>query len=116
MRFGIETISKVRKALGPDYPILLRIAGNDFMEGSNTNHEARIFSAETEKAGIDLFNVTGGWHETRVPQLTMGVPRKPTFIWPGESAPLYRGRSFPATASMIPKRPKKSFEAAAQTL
>ena len=76
MRFGIETISKVRKALGPDYPILLRIAGNDFMEGSNTNHEAKIFSAEAEKAGIDLFNVTGGWHETRVPQLTMGVPRK----------------------------------------
>lgn len=76
MRFGIETISKVRKALGPDYPILLRIAGNDFMEGSNTNHEAKIFAAEAEKAGIDLFNVTGGWHETRVPQLTMGVPRK----------------------------------------
>ncbi len=76
MRFGIETISKVRKALGPDYPILLRIAGNDFMKGSNTNHEAKIFAAEAEKAGIDLFNVTGGWHETRVPQLTMGVPRK----------------------------------------
>jgi 2,4-dienoyl-CoA reductase (NADPH2) len=76
MRFGIETILKVRKALGPDYPILLRIAGNDFMEGSNTNHEAKQFAAEAEKAGIDLFNVTGGWHETRVPQLTMGVPRK----------------------------------------
>ncbi|MBW2707888.1 MAG: FAD-dependent oxidoreductase [Deltaproteobacteria bacterium] len=76
MRFGIETISKVRKALGPDYPVLLRIAGNDFMEGSNTNHEAKQFAAEAEKAGIDLFNVTGGWHETRVPQLTMGVPRK----------------------------------------
>ncbi len=76
MRFGIETILKVRKALGPDYPILLRIAGNDFMKGSNTNREAKIFSAEAEKAGIDLFNVTGGWHETRVPQLTMGVPRK----------------------------------------
>jgi 2,4-dienoyl-CoA reductase (NADPH2) len=76
MRFGVETISKVRKALGPDYPVLLRIAGNDFMEGSNTNREARQFAAEAEKAGIDLFNVTGGWHETRVPQLTMGVPRK----------------------------------------
>ena len=76
MRFGIETISKVRKALGPDFPILLRIAGNDFMEGSNTNHEAIIFSEQAEKAGIDVFNVTGGWHETRVPQLTMGVPRK----------------------------------------
>ncbi len=76
MRFGIETIAKVRKALGPDYPILLRIAGNDFMEGSNTNREARIFAAAAEAAGVDVFNVTGGWHETRVPQLTMGVPRK----------------------------------------
>ena len=76
MRFGLETIVKVRKALGPDYPILLRIAGNDFMKGSNTNREAKLFAAEAEKAGIDLFNVTGGWHETRVPQLTMGVPRK----------------------------------------
>ena len=76
MRFGLETIRKVRNALGPDYPILLRIAGNDFMEGSNTNQEARIFAAAAEKEGVDLFNVTGGWHETRVPQLTMGVPRK----------------------------------------
>jgi 2,4-dienoyl-CoA reductase (NADPH2) len=28
-----------------------------------------------EKAGVDCFNVTGGWHETRVPQITMDVPR-----------------------------------------
>ncbi len=76
MRFGLETVAKVRKAVGPDYPVLLRIAGNDFMEGSNTNIEARRFAAAAEKEGVDLFNVTGGWHETRVPQLTMGVPRK----------------------------------------
>ncbi|MCG6880506.1 MAG: FAD-dependent oxidoreductase [Deltaproteobacteria bacterium] len=76
MRFGLETITKVRNAMGSDYPILLRIAGNDFMEGGNTNLEARQFAAAAEKAGVDLFDVTGGWHETRVPQLTMGVPRK----------------------------------------
>jgi 2,4-dienoyl-CoA reductase (NADPH2) len=80
MRFGVETIQKVRKALGPGYPILLRIAGNDFMEGSNTNREAKQFAASAETAGVDLFNVTGGWHETRVPQLTMGVPRK-TYVY-----------------------------------
>ena len=48
------------KGPGPGYPILLRIAGNDFMKGSNTNHEAKQFAAEAEKAGVDLFNVTGG--------------------------------------------------------
>jgi len=76
MRFGIEVVEKVRKAVGPSYPIFMRLAGNDFMPGSNTNREAAIFASELENAGVDCFNVTGGWHETRVPQLTMHVPRK----------------------------------------
>jgi len=76
MRFGIEVTEKVREAVGEDYPILMRLAGNDFMKGGNTNKEARIFASELEKTGVDLFNVTGGWHETRIPQLTMSVPRR----------------------------------------
>ena len=76
MRFGIEVVEKVRNAVGPSYPIFMRLAGNDFMQGSNTNKEAQIFASELEKAGVDCFNITGGWHETRVPQLTMHVPRK----------------------------------------
>ena len=76
MRFGLETVEKVRKAVGPDYPVLMRLAGNDFMDGGNTNRESALFAAKAEKAGIDMFDITGGWHETRIPQLTMGVPRK----------------------------------------
>lgn len=76
MRFGLEVVSKVRQAVGPDYPVLMRLAGNEFMEGGNTNREAAIFAAEAEKGGVDLFDITGGWHETRVPQLTMSVPRQ----------------------------------------
>jgi len=75
MRFGVEVMEKVRNAVGPDYPIIVRLAGNDFMEGGCTNVEAGIFAEALEKAGVDLFNITGGWHETRVPQLTMNVPR-----------------------------------------
>ena len=76
MRFGLEVVELVREAVGADYPVLMRIAGNEFMEGGNTNREARRFAAELEKVGVDLFNVTGGWHETRVPQLSTFVPRK----------------------------------------
>lgn len=75
MRFGLEVVEKVRRAVGPHYPVMIRLAGNDFMEGSHTNREAAIFASELDKVGIDLFDVTGGWHETRVPQLTMHVPR-----------------------------------------
>jgi 2,4-dienoyl-CoA reductase (NADPH2) len=76
MRFGLEVVEKVRKAVGPDYPVIIRLAGNDFMEGGNTNKESKIFASEVEKSGVDLFNITGGWHETRIPQLTMSVPRQ----------------------------------------
>jgi 2,4-dienoyl-CoA reductase (NADPH2) len=76
MRFGLEVTERVREAVGSDYPIIMRLAGNEFMKGGNTNEEAKAFASELEKVGVDLFNVTGGWHETRVPQLTMFVPRK----------------------------------------
>lgn len=75
MRFGVEVVEKIRKAVGPDFPVMIRLAGNEFMEGGNAQKEATLFAEELEKAGVDLFNVTVGWHESRVPQLTTFVPR-----------------------------------------
>ena len=74
-RFALEVVGAVRGAVGPDYPVIFRVAGNDFIEGGNTNREARLLAQALEGVGIDAINVTGGWHETRVPQLTMAVPR-----------------------------------------
>ena len=75
MRFGLEVINNVRQAIGPDYPLIVRISGHNFIEGGNTNHEAIIFARELEKSGVDVINVTGGWHDTSIPQITMAVPR-----------------------------------------
>ncbi len=75
MRFGLEVARAVRREVGPDFPIIFRVAGNEFMEGGLENTGAQIFCRELEKAGVDMINVTGGWHETRVPQITMALPR-----------------------------------------
>jgi 2,4-dienoyl-CoA reductase (NADPH2) len=75
LRFPLEVADAVRQAVGPDYPVMFRITGHDFMEGGNTNKEHALYAAELEKHGVDCINVTGGWHETRVPQLPMSVPR-----------------------------------------
>ncbi|MDI6754748.1 MAG: FAD-dependent oxidoreductase [Thermodesulfobacteriota bacterium] len=75
MRFGLEVAKEIRREVGPDFPLIFRVAGNEFMEGGLENKEAQIFCRELEKAGVDMINVTGGWHETRVPQITMGLPR-----------------------------------------
>ncbi len=74
MRFGLEVIGRVREAIGEDTALGIRVAGNDFMEGGNTNRESALFSRAAEEAGVDAINVTGGWHETTVPQLTGNVP------------------------------------------
>jgi len=75
MRFGLEVAREVRRTVGPDFPVIFRVAGNEFMEGGLENKDAQVFCRELEKAGADLINVTGGWHETRVPQITMALPR-----------------------------------------
>ncbi|HNU92645.1 MAG TPA: FAD-dependent oxidoreductase [Spirochaetota bacterium] len=75
VRFPREVIEKIRAAVGPDYPLCVRMAGNDFVPGSNTDLETPKFAKMYEKAGADLISVTGGWHETRVPQLPMELPR-----------------------------------------
>lgn len=74
-RFPVEIIEKMRKRLGNDYPIGIRMAGNDFVPESTTDEETPRIAELYEKAGIDIINVTGGWHESRVPQLPMELPR-----------------------------------------
>ena len=72
LRFPIETIKLMRSSV-PDFVIGYRISGDDFVPGSNTYKEKAIIAEELGKY-LDYFNVTGGWHETKIPQLTMDVP------------------------------------------
>ena len=60
-RFPLELVAALREAVGPDYPLIMRVAGNEFMKGGNTNEECVEFCKLLEKAGIDMINVTGGW-------------------------------------------------------
>jgi len=75
VRFPREIIEMMRGRLGPDFPISIRMAGNDFVPGSNTSAETPAIARVYEQAGVNLINVTGGWHESRVPQLPMDLPR-----------------------------------------
>jgi 2,4-dienoyl-CoA reductase (NADPH2) len=75
VRFPREVIENTRTALGKDFPLGIRMAGNDFVLGSTTDAETPAIAEVYEKAGLDVINVTGGWHETKVPQLPMELPR-----------------------------------------
>lgn len=74
-RFPMELLGKVRSSLGADFPLTVRMSGNDFVPDSNGEKETREIARLYEENGADALNVTGGWHESRVPQLPMEIPR-----------------------------------------
>lgn len=74
-RFALEVVRSVRTHVGKGFPILYRISGDDFVEDGNTLEDNKDLVQWLVDEGVDCINVTGGWHETRVPQTTMDVPR-----------------------------------------
>jgi len=76
MRFGIEVAKSVRAAVGPDYPIIVRTNGHEFMKGGLTRDDSKLFAKKlVEEGGVDCVNVNVGWHQAYVPQITANVPR-----------------------------------------
>ncbi|MFH1983575.1 MAG: FAD-dependent oxidoreductase [Pseudomonadota bacterium] len=76
MRFGLAVMRAIRQTVGPDYPLIVRINGNDFMEGGQDPEELRTYAeALVDRAGVDAICVNVGWHEARVPQIITSVPR-----------------------------------------
>lgn len=72
-RFPIEVISSVREAVGSEYPVSLRISGADMLGGYGIDDMCRFVSA-IAPGMIDVISVTGGWHESHVPQIVSRVP------------------------------------------
>lgn len=75
MRFGLEVLAAVRAEVGPDFPVMVRINGNEMVPGGLSPADLREYARRLEEAGADGFNVNAGWHESRVPQIITEVPR-----------------------------------------
>ncbi|MDN5347061.1 MAG: hypothetical protein PWP65_625 [Clostridia bacterium] len=63
-RFACEIIKRIRAKVGPDFPILIRMNGDDFIEGGITIEDAIEQARLFEAAGVDALDVSGGCHET----------------------------------------------------
>lgn len=75
MRFPLEVIEEIMAKVEDDFTVGMRMAGEDFMGPESNTYEVKpIIAKEYEKRGLSFLDVTGGWHEARVPQLIMNVP------------------------------------------
>jgi 2,4-dienoyl-CoA reductase-like NADH-dependent reductase (Old Yellow Enzyme family) len=63
-RFLLEIVRAVRVAVGPGFPIGVKLNSADFQRGGFTIEEAMDVARALEAAGIDLLEVSGGNYES----------------------------------------------------
>ncbi len=62
-RFLLETIKRVRKAVGPAFPVSIKLNSADFSKGGFTHEESLQVARWASEAGIDLLEISGGTYE-----------------------------------------------------
>jgi 2,4-dienoyl-CoA reductase (NADPH2) len=80
IKFPIEVVKNVRKAVGPNFIIIYRLSMIDLIvDGSNWEEVVQLAKA-IEAAGATIINTGIGWHEARIPTIATQVPRA-AFSW-----------------------------------
>ena len=75
IRFGAEVMRAVRNSSGEDYPVIFRMSGLDLIPNSNGWEETFAFAERMQREGANALNIGIGWHESRIPTISMLVPR-----------------------------------------
>lgn len=63
MRFAVEIVESIRSAVGPDMPILFRIACKHHFEGGRTMEETLPMLKILEEAGVNALDIDSGSYE-----------------------------------------------------
>lgn len=62
-RFVLEVLTEIRKQVGPDFPIGIKLNSADFQRGGFTEEESLATIQALVDAGIDLVEISGGTYE-----------------------------------------------------
>ncbi len=59
-RFLMEVYNSVREAVGPDFPVMIKLNATDFLEGGLQRNDALYAAKALSLSGIDAIEVSGG--------------------------------------------------------
>jgi 2,4-dienoyl-CoA reductase (NADPH2) len=76
-RFMVEILEALRKAVGPDRLVIIRLNGTELMDeyGGNTVEECMEIMKIAAGCGVDMISMVIGWHESRQGALGRDVSR-----------------------------------------
>ena len=59
-RFGVEVVRAMRAAVGPDFPLMIKLSFSDFVDNGLEPQESVDMAGRLAEAGIDCIEVSGG--------------------------------------------------------
>jgi len=74
LTFVKELVHAIKDKTGDDYPLMFRISSTDNMEGGLDADDERRVAVKLVEWGVDMLNVTAGWHDSPVHQIGPSVP------------------------------------------
>jgi len=80
MRLLLETIEATRAAVGPDFPIALKLNSSDQLEGGFDEDDALKVVAALDRSSLDLIDISGGTYFPGAKSASDGAGRGPYFI------------------------------------
>lgn len=66
MRFALEIIEKVKEKVGDSFPLMVRIPGDEFVDGGIDLDMAKRIAKALEDAGVDAISVSSGTYGTPI--------------------------------------------------
>jgi len=75
--FPRRIVEGIRKQVGPDYPIIIRLCGEELLldRVGNTPEESLEINRIICNAGVDLLSVTVGWQESAESVISRDIPQ-----------------------------------------
>ncbi len=74
LAFVKELIEAIKDRTGSDYPLMFRLSSTDNMPGGLDADDERRVAVKIVEWGVDMLNVTAGWHDSPVHQIGPSVP------------------------------------------
>ncbi len=69
-----EMICAIKNEVGTDFPLIVRQSSTDNIPGGMDADDQLNLSKALAEWGVHLINLTAGWHDASVPQITPSVP------------------------------------------
>ncbi|GID06867.1 hypothetical protein TMM008_40690 [Pseudomonas sp. 008] len=79
-RFVMEVYSEIRRQVGPEFPVGIKLNSADFQQGGFTEEESLDSIRALVEAGIDLIEISGGTYEAPAMSGAMHKPKKASTV------------------------------------